>query len=89
MTYDEASSASRVFVAMTPSYAALAGGYNLDVPDLRSVPGFDPTWTLIPGHQVAWTAIRIGGTLPRGRNVVAIDGMTRRSSTLQSAFALP
>jgi len=89
MTYLEASSASRIVVSMTPGYAAIAGGYNVDVPDLVSVPGFDPAWGLTHGHEVAWTAIRVGGTLPRGRNVVPIDGMIRRFSTLQSQFSLP
>lgn len=89
ISYQQASSTSLVFISMTPRYAAITGSYDVDVPDLVSVPGFDPAWALIPGHEVVWTAIRVGGTLPRGRNVFPADGMTRTSSTLQSTFVLP
>jgi len=74
---------------MTPAYAALSGGYDLDVPDLSAVTGFDASWGLRPGVSVTWNAIRFGGTLPIGRNAVPVDGTTRRTSTTQDKITLP
>lgn len=48
-------------LSMTGAYATLAGGYELVVPDLTSVPGFDPRWTLRSGMQLLWTSTRVGG----------------------------
>ena len=59
-----------VVVSMTAAYAALAGGYDLLVPDLSSVAGFDPAWALHPGASVQWTAGRVGGTLGLGRDEI-------------------
>ena len=89
VTYQEASSPSTVRVSMTPVYAALVGGYQIDIPDLLAASGFQPAWGLIPGHGVVWTAIRIGGTLPRGRNAMPADGMTRLTSSFQSTLTVP
>jgi hypothetical protein len=64
---------------MTPTYAALTGGYDLDVPDLLNTPGFDPSWSLASG-VVNWTAVRTGGTLPIGLDPLPFDGATRLTS---------
>lgn len=48
-------------LSMSGAYATLAGGYELAVPELTSVPGFDPRWTLRSGTQVIWTTARVGG----------------------------
>ena len=48
-------------LSMSRAYATLAGGYEFVVPDLTSVPEFDPRWTLRSGTQVLWTTARVGG----------------------------
>lgn len=70
---------TNVSVSMTAAYAALVGGYDLVVPDLSGVPGFDPAWALHPGDMLRWTASRIGGTLGLGQGAVPTDGATQRS----------
>lgn len=68
-------------VSMTASYAAIAGaGYDLVVPDLSQVPGFDPTWALRAGVSVSWTANRIGGTLGLGLDAVPTEGTISRNA---------
>jgi hypothetical protein len=86
VVYEQPSRATFVVVSMTPAYAARAGGYQLDVPDLGTVPGFDPAWTLRPGLFTSWTAGRIGGTLPLGRGVAPVNGATRRAVTVQGTL---
>jgi hypothetical protein len=67
-----------VSVSMTPAYAAVnGGGYDLVVPDLAGVAGFDPRWALHPGNTLIWTSARIGGTLGLAPNVIPADGDTR------------
>jgi hypothetical protein len=67
-------------LAMTPKYSLRSGrGIVLELPDLSSVSGFDPAWTLVPGSQVLWSATRIGGTLGTGRSPVPTDGATQLS----------
>lgn len=67
-----------VSVTMTPAYAALnAGGYDLVVPELTGVAGFDTRWALHPGATLIWTSSRIGGTLGLAPNVTPADGDTR------------
>ena len=78
-----------VAVSMTGAYAAAAGGYELDVPDLGSVAGFDAQWGLTPGALISWTGIRSGGTVPFGRNIVLRDGAIRRSAITQGSMTLP
>jgi len=48
-------------LSMSGAYATLAGDYEFVVPDLTSVSGFDPRWTLRSGTQVLWTTARVGG----------------------------
>ena len=67
-----------VAVSMTPAYAAAnAGGYDLVVPELSGVAGFDPRWALHPGNTLLWTSTRIGGSLGLAPNVLPADGDTR------------
>ena len=67
-----------VAVSMTPAYAALnANGYDLVVPELTGVAGFDPRWSLRTGVALLWTSSRVGGTLGLTPGVVPADGDTR------------
>lgn len=67
-----------VTVSMTPAYAtANAGGYDLLVPDLSGVAGFDPRWALHTGSTLIWTSARIGGSLGLLPNVTPAAGDTR------------
>ena len=88
IVYNQPTSTGFVAILMTPAYAALAGGYDLDVPDLGSVPGFDPAWALQAG-VINWTATRTGGTLPLARDAKPIDGATRLTSLAQGTITLP
>ena len=69
-----------VGVTMTAAYASAVGGYELTVPDLSAVTGFDPTWALHTGLPLLWTAGRVGGTLGLGVSVMPSDGATRRDA---------
>ena len=88
IVYNQPTSTGFVAVSMTPAFAALTGGYDLDVPDLTSVPGFDPVWALQVG-VINWTATRTGGTLPLARDVKPVDGATRVTSLTQGTITLP
>jgi hypothetical protein len=88
IVYNQATSRGFIAISMTPAYAALAGGYDLDVPDLAGTPGFDPSWALQPG-VITWTATRTGGTVPLGRDAKAFDGATQRTSLFQGTFTTP
>jgi hypothetical protein len=89
VAYYQPSTRVIVVVAMTPAFAGLTGGYDLDIPDLSAVAGFDASWLPQPGIAITWTAIRSGGTLPIGRNAVPVDGATLRTSTLVGTITLP
>jgi hypothetical protein len=68
-----------VSVAMTAAYSALlANGYELIVPDLSGVAGFNSTWALHPGAKIIWTAGGFGGTLGPGANAKPADGSIQR-----------
>jgi hypothetical protein len=71
-----------VTVSMTPEYAARStGGYDLIVPELTGVSGFDPAWALrAGGGTLLWTVGRIGGSLGLATDVVPKDGDTRRGA---------
>lgn len=95
--YDRSASVSfqqgdnRLFsVSMTAAYAALrANGFDLTVPDLSGVAGFDPAWALqSTGGSLFWNAGRIGGTLGLGANVVPVNG-ARQVSTSGSGIITP
>jgi hypothetical protein len=77
-------------VNMTASYAALAGGgYDIVMPDLSQVEGFDPAWALRPEGTLIWVAGRIGGTLGLGPNAVPSDGTTRRTTAAAGTIPVP
>jgi len=88
IVYNQPTSTGIVAVLMTPAYAALAGGYDLDVPDFGGVPGFDPSWALQAG-VINWTASRTGGTLPLNRDAKPADGVTRLTSLAQGTITVP
>ena len=89
VVYEQPARPTFVVVSMTAAYAAQNGGYQLDVPDLATVPGFDPQWTLRPGAFTTWTVSRIGGTVPIGRGVVPTEAAIRRVVSLQGTVTLP
>lgn len=66
-----------VSVLMTSGFAALAGGYDLTVPDLTGVPGFDSAWGLQAGTAILWNAGALGGTMGLGPSAIPADGMFR------------
>ena len=82
------SESSVVSVSMTPAYAAANGGYDLVVPELTGVAGFDPRWALRAGNALRWTSARIGGTLGLAPNVLPSDGDTRTIGT-DAGFITP
>lgn len=88
IVYTQPTSTGFVAVSMTPTYAALVGGYDLDVPDLASVPGFEASWALRAG-VIDWTASRTGGTLPLAHDAKPVDGATRLTSLTQGTITLP
>jgi hypothetical protein len=71
---------SGVAVLMTAAYASHQGGYDLVIPDLSGVAGFDPAWALGAEPSVRWSANRIGGTLALGIDPVPTDGVFRRDA---------
>jgi len=89
IVYEQPQSSVFVALSMTPSYASVLGGYDIEIPDLTTVPGFDPAWTLRRGMNVTWTAVAVGGTLPLGRTPVPFDGAIRRTAVIQSSLTLP
>jgi hypothetical protein len=76
-----------VSVAMTSAYAALAGGYDLIIPDLSATAEFDTGWGLHPGADVLWNAGRLGGTLGWGAHPTPSDGATRQSASSVGTIA--
>jgi hypothetical protein len=58
---------------------ARRGGYDLVVPDLSGVAGFDPRWGLHANQPVFWSATRIGGSLGLGVNAQPFPGATSRT----------
>lgn len=74
-----------VTIAMTATYAGLTGrGYDLSVPDLSGVPGFQSAWALRSGTDLLWNVSRTGGTL--GLNAAPTNGATERNAV--SPFTL-
>lgn len=88
--FDQTANPTVVRVSMTAAYAARSGGgYELTVPDLSTVDGFDPTWSLVPGRTVAWTAFRSGGNAPLGSEAAPTDGTYRIAAQGSGAIAAP
>lgn len=77
--FEQAPTSALVSISMTAAHGAITGGgYDLTVPDLSGVAGFNPDWALRSGIRLDWSAIRIGGTLALGRDAVPSDGATQR-----------
>lgn len=75
---------------MTGTYAARSGhGYDLIVPDLSTVDGFDPAGSLVSGRTVAWTALRSGGNAPLGGEAAPTDGTYRIAAQGSGTIAAP
>jgi hypothetical protein len=71
-----------VAVSMTAAYATSTGGYDLVIPELSGVAGFDRLWALpTAAASVRWSATRLGGTLGLGLDPVPTDGAVRRSAS--------
>lgn len=76
-----------VTVAATSRYAAVApGGYDLVIPDLSPVSGFDPRWALSAREPAFWFATRIGGSLGLGLDAQPFAGATVRVGTRFATF---
>ena len=69
-----------VAVSMTGNYALQIGVYDLVIPELTTVGGFQPAWALTPTTSLRWSAARIGGTLGLGIEPVPFDGATQRGA---------
>ena len=90
IVYEQPASPAFASLSITPSYASRAGSSDIDVPDLLSLPGFDPAWALSRSRGIiVWTASRVGGTLPLGRNPVPFDGAVRRTNVIQQVMNVP
>ena len=76
-----------VTIAATAAYARLAAaGYDLVMPDLSSVAGFDPRWALRANEPVFWNVSRVGGTLGLGVNAQPFAGATVRTGDRFGTF---
>ena len=72
---------------MTSTYADLtATGYDLILPDLSGVQGFNPQWALRPGTAISWIVSRVGGTLGLGSNAAPTDGASVRNGEVSGTF---
>jgi hypothetical protein len=86
VTYQQ-SDHTLVTVGMTATYAGLTGrGYELSIPDLSTVSGFQSVWALHANTDLIWNASRTGGTLGLGLNAVPTNGATERNAV--SLFTL-
>jgi hypothetical protein len=83
-------STRQVSVSMTAAYAAAidrsGAGYDLDIPDLSGVSGFNPAWALTPAPSFFWTANRLGGTVGLGVDPVIFDGAVLRAGVRQGVL---
>ena len=75
-----------VSLSMTEPYAGVGKNYDLAIPDLSAVPGFDTRWALHTGSQVLWTSSRIGGTLAWYYYAIPYDGDVSRVATDAGSF---
>jgi len=86
VTYQE-DSTRLVSVSMTQDYALQVGGvYDLVIPELTDVAGFQPRWALSQGSSLRWSAVRAGGTLDLGFDVVPFDGATQRAAFISDVL---
>ena len=72
-----------VSVSMTAAYRpAGAAGFDIVIPDLSGVGGFDRQWGLNGGSSLQWTANRVGGTVGLGIDPDATAGAVQRTAAL-------
>lgn len=78
-----------VSLSMSQAYATRGpGGYDLIVPELTSVTGFDPRWALHTGTQVLWTTARVGGSVAWNNYALPREGDVTRAAT-DAGFITP
>ena len=78
-----------VSLSMSQAYATLApGGYDLVIPELTGVTGFDPRWALHTGTQLLWTSARIGGSLASNYYTMPHEGDVSRAAS-DAGFITP
>ena len=77
-----------VSLSMSRAYATIAGGYELVVPELTSVPDFDPRWALRRGTQVLWTTARVGGSFVPSYDAMPHEGDVTRAGS-DAGFVTP
>jgi hypothetical protein len=77
-----------VSLSMSRAYATIAGGYELVVPELTSVPDFDPRWALRRGTQVLWTTARVGGSFVASYDAMPREGDVTRAGS-DAGFVTP
>jgi len=75
-----------VSVSMTQDYALQVGVYDLVIPELTDVAGFQRRWALSQGSSLRWSAVRAGGTLDLGLDVVPFDGATQRAAFISDVL---
>ena len=76
-----------VSVSMTQDYALRVGGvYDLVIPELTGVAGFDRAWALSPTNSLRWSAARVGGTLGLGIDPAPFDGATQRGAFISDVL---
>ena len=86
VTFQE-DSTRQVSVSMTQDYALQVGGvYDLVIPELTQVAGFQRGWALSQGSSLRWSAVRAGGTLDLGFDVVPFDGATQRAAFISDVL---
>ena len=78
-----------VSLSMSRAYETLGpGGYDLVIPELTGVAGFDPRWTLHTGTQLLWTSARAGGSFAWNYNAVPHEGDVGRVAS-DAGFITP
>jgi hypothetical protein len=78
-----------VSLSMSQAYATLApGGYDLVIPELTGVTGFDPRWALHAGTQLLWTTSRFGGSFAWNDYAVPREGDVSRAAS-DAGFITP
>jgi hypothetical protein len=88
VTFQEDGTNTRlVTVSMTQDYALQSGGvYDLVVPELTGVAGFQPAWALSPTNSLRWSASRVGGTMGLGIDPMLFDGATQRGAFISDVL---
>jgi hypothetical protein len=59
----------------------ISAEWDVEIPDLATLPGFDPLWGLRPSTATTWTATAFGFSGPMQNLYRATSGSTVRSSS--------